>query len=107
MPTRPDIAQLAALAQAAQGIPQAGAIPTPADGMPDVAAAGGGSDIQDLLLRLRTGRLSAGQLLQMVAALIGQGGGAPQQGPPQQAGPPQGGPPQGGGSPIEAAFAGQ
>lgn len=93
MPIRPDIAQLAAMAQAAQGIPQAGAIPAPA------AGPGGGGDIQDLLLQLRSGQISAGQLLQLVAAMLGaQGGGG---------GMPMGQAPQGPSSPIEMALAGQ
>jgi len=115
MPRDAAIAQLAALAQAAQGIPQSGAIPAPSPAAPGVDPEGG---LESLLMQLRTGQISAGQLLQLVAALVGQGG--PQQPQPQME---QGPSPEemammqaqgggggaggmGGGSPIEQAFTG-
>jgi hypothetical protein len=113
------IAQLAALAQAAQGIPQSGAIPAPSAAAPGVDPEGG---LESLLMQLRTGQISAGQLLQLVAALVGQGG--PQQPQMQQEPSPEemammqaqgggggvgggemGG--MGGGSSIEQAYMGQ
>ena len=78
------IAQLAALSQASQGIPQQGAIPAPADDLMGLPEGEGGDALQELLMQLRTGQMSGGQLLQLVAALVGQGGPQQPQGPPPE-----------------------
>ena len=82
-----NMAQLRALAAAARqssGTPQKGAI------------AGDALSPDDLLLKLRSGQVSAGALLQLLAMIAGMGA----QGPGQM----MQGPPQGGGNPIQDAM---
>ena len=103
-------ARLAAMARAAAGTAQQGAVPVP-------AGADGAAGPVDLMRMLRSGQFSSGALMKILALLAGLGGlpgqQMPQSGPPPQQAPvPQGAVDQSGAaaqgmSPIQQALMGQ
>jgi hypothetical protein len=86
MPGAARAPETAAMVQAAfqgQGVPAGGAIPAPPRGFP--GEGGPGFSFEELLQALRSGQISAEQVLELLAMLSGMGGGLPQgpQVPPQ------------------------
>ena len=68
--------QLSQMARGAQGVPNP---------VGSGQGTGGGMDVEQLLMMLRTGQIGAEHLMQLLAALTGAGA------PPAQGGPPMGG----------------
>jgi len=109
---------LSMLARQMSGVPQEGAVSTPG------GSTNSGLDIEQLLAAVKSGQVSAGSLMQLLALLMGQGmnpqgggdmsaiqnagQGGPAGGRGSQMGPGGGGPLGGGaGGPIAQAFMGQ